>query len=689
VTVLYLSDTELQRSASAATTTFSHTAPSGQRGILIGFARGLTSGAVSLVSYGGTNLVQVARATDTATEPGAAEWWFAPHTTTGAQTVSYNQNLPGSMVHVVAISLGGDGTPYVQGSRTVSENTTSLSVSLTTGYVSGMAFGSLYWGGAAPSDVTLGAGQSLVHDWDMGAYGSKITRLTDVTTAGTGPAISYYHTVAGDDIAWAVVFITDGVIPAGSPQASVPTIAGLIPTLSLTLPLVEATALPGVGAFSVDGQIPTVEQQTTVEATASPGVGLVAINSTGQAGPILESGPGTLNQHAPDLYSELLIAPDVGAFTIDGKQPELLTEITAVPDVGAFSFAGQAPELITDTVLSPNVGAFSASGLTPTLSVTLPASAETTLLIPGVGLVSGSTTLLIPGAGIVELPTGGETIPSILPITGAVSVSGQVPTLYLERLVEVGLGAVSIDGRIPSVQTETAVEATALPGVGAVSIEGREPSAHLERIITPDAAASSVQGRSPAALGEDQISPSQGQVSISGRQASLQTERIITPTSGAFTVQGRQVSLPLENGIAPSVGAFTIGGLAPDLWTERVIEPAGAMLSQSGYIPTLTKTFPAGRDPPRTFERVGFLQRTRSHACTRSCAGTPGWIRRPRRADSYPGSNPCRGDHPRSRREETQGMDSKVRGEPHRNCDCFDRNCVDTRADCLLRSPCR
>jgi hypothetical protein len=209
VTVQYLSATERQQSASAATVTFAHTAPAGQKGILVGFVRGLTSGAISVVSYGGTTLVRYARATDTATEPGAAEWWYAPHTTTGAQNVSYNQNLPGSQVHVVAVSVGGDGTPYVIGSGIKEQNTTSHSVSLTTGYVSGMAFGAFYGGAAAPSSLSYATDRVIIHDWDMGPrYGEFFRHAAVVTTpayllgfGGDAPT--------ADDVAFAAVYLTD------------------------------------------------------------------------------------------------------------------------------------------------------------------------------------------------------------------------------------------------------------------------------------------------------------------------------------------------------------------------------------------------------------------------------------------------------------------------------------------------
>ena len=203
MTIVYDNATEQQRSASAATTTFAHVAGAGVKGVLVAFVRAATTtDNITAVSYGGTNLVRVNRATDTTTEAGEASWWFAPHTTAGSQNVAYNAGVTGSNIHVVAITVTGDGTPFVVGQQTKAvDNTASSSVSLTTGYVSGLAFGAIYWGGADATTITPGSGSELIHHWDMGAFGSYVHRLTTATTAGTGPLLEFGTSQGSDELA--------------------------------------------------------------------------------------------------------------------------------------------------------------------------------------------------------------------------------------------------------------------------------------------------------------------------------------------------------------------------------------------------------------------------------------------------------------------------------------------------------
>ena len=94
MTIFYDAGSEQQKSVSAATSSFTHTATAANVvGVLISFVKGGTSGStdnIRAVSYGGVSLVRINRATDTTTEPGSAEWWFASNPGSGAKSVSYN-----------------------------------------------------------------------------------------------------------------------------------------------------------------------------------------------------------------------------------------------------------------------------------------------------------------------------------------------------------------------------------------------------------------------------------------------------------------------------------------------------------------------------------------------------------------------------------------------------------------------
>ena len=503
MTVVYQSATELQRSASAATTTFAHSAGPGVSGVLVGFVRGGTANVISSVSYGGTTLVKVNEANDTATEPGSAEWWFAPHTASGSQNVAYNCGVVASNVHVVAITVAADGTPWVQGQQVKQENTTSHSVSLTTGYVSGMAFGAFYGGAAAPTSLSYATDRVLIHDWDFGAFYSEFFRQASATSPGVASPMGFGgNCPTSDDLAFAAVYITDGGIAAGSPQTAPVTMAGQVPTV--ILPGVEATATPLVGSF--------------------------AINSTGQAGPILESGPGSLNTHVHLLYTERKIDPQVGLSLVEGRLPtvqgEAGAEATALPIVGLVAIEGRGPSLYLERVISPVAGSSVLEGRGPS------ALGQNQI---GPTQAQASIAGQVPSV-YRELKTSGT--------AGLITVQGHQVSLWLERKIEPTVGFASLEGRGPAVLGENELS----PVLGSFTFQGLAPSTYLERIIAPDSGLVATEGRVPGLqktfpAGETVLEPLNGLVSFSGNAPSLVYDRAVSVDVGLITLEGREPTL--------------------------------------------------------------------------------------------------------------------------------------------------
>lgn len=428
MTVLYDAATEQQRSTSAATATFNHVAGAGVKGILVGFVRGGAATTVSAVSYGGTSLVQVNKASDTATEPGSAEWWYAAHETAGSQAVTYAATGFMSNVHVVAITVKGDASVYVEGAQTKGENTTSHSVSLTTGYVGGMAFGAFFGGAAAPDSLSYATDRVLVHNWDFGAFYSEFFRQASATSPGVANPMGFGGDCpTSDDLAFAAIYLTDGVIAAGRGQVATGTLA---PTL-----LGELAITPTVGLVSTVGQIPTMQGSSPVEATALPGVGLVSVNTT-ITGPVIYVAPEPVNTHAPILYTELVQEVGIGLVSTVGQIPEEQRDLIQPVGVGGVSTVGQVPSELRDLTQIPTVGLVTTGGQVPT-----------------------------------ELLDG-----AIGPTQGAVSAQGRAPTLSLETNITPSRGLVLIEGRTPAVAGDGEVLGTAEPLTGAVSVQGLVPT---------------------------------------------------------------------------------------------------------------------------------------------------------------------------------------------------------------------
>ena len=399
MTVVYQSATELQRSASAATTTFAHSAGPGVSGVLVGFVKGGAAVTFSAVSYGGTTLVQYGKAQDTATELGSAEWWFAPHTTSGSQNVAYNAGAVASNVHVVAITIAAAGTPWVQGQQIKQENTTSHSVSLTTGYVSGMAFGAFYGGAAAPASLSYATDRVLVHDWDFGAFYSEFFRQASATSPGVANPMGFGGDCpTSDDLAFAAVYITDGGIAAGVGHVD---LVGLAPAL-----LGERVITPSQGLVTFDGVLPTVSGSSGTTVLLIPGVGLVD-----GSGILLIPGGGLVEPVAPAAAEGATVLPITGLITVQGHQVSLWLERKIESTVGLASLEGRGPAVLGENELSPVLGSFIIQGLAPSTYLER-------IITPDSGLVA--TEGRVPG--LQKTFPAGETV--LEPLNGLVSFSG-------------------------------------------------------------------------------------------------------------------------------------------------------------------------------------------------------------------------------------------------------------------------
>lgn len=387
MTVLYDFKSELIVSTSAAVSSFTHTATiANVMGVAVGFAHGNTSlDTITNVSYGGTNLVRIIQAEDSATEPGVVEWWVSPTIPlSGQRTVHYSSGVPASNMFVVAITFTGAGHVYALSSQIEAENTTSHSVSLTTGYVSGYGLGALHWGGASPFSISYGVSPTVMQAgaWDMGAFGAVVMRTINATAAGSGPLLDFGAQQPGtDDIAFAAIFVTDGGI---NPGVGLATMAGLAPTVVDQSPS-EAITAPGVGLVSTVGQIPVVEGDVF------PGVGLVS--TVGQI-PVVEGDvfPGvgsvvTVGQ-IPDEYRELNQNIGLGSAAIGGHAPECGGENYIGCGAGLGIMEGRQPDLYLERIIEPGVGTAILEGRLPTVVGDSGAPGVEATALPGVGLVT-------------------------------------------------------------------------------------------------------------------------------------------------------------------------------------------------------------------------------------------------------------------------------------------------------------
>jgi hypothetical protein len=284
---------EHQRTLTTNPQTWSHGgASSGVKGVVVAIVHGGSStdhvtATAGSVTYGGSNLTRIVRATDTVDEAGAAELWFlGTSVPQGTQTVSYANGGTGDDIHAVCFTLLGDADLEVIDFDSVSENVQNPSVTLQNSAKTGtsaMAFAAFYGGGTGPGVFTENANCTSVHDWDIGNWFSEVIRQTTAQTTTADFAIG--GTQGGsDDCAFVAISVAEiGVVThSGSGAATLPkpTASGvgkrdLKSTGAASLPLLTAS---GAGKKERAGT-----GSATLPLVTASGTGKRDLKSTGAA----------------------------------------------------------------------------------------------------------------------------------------------------------------------------------------------------------------------------------------------------------------------------------------------------------------------------------------------------------------------------------------------------------------------
>lgn len=240
---------EFQRTLTTDPQTWTHTPVGTAKGIVVAVVHGTSAtDHVSTVTYGGVSMSRTVRATDTATEAGAAELWFlGAGIPTGAQTVSVDlASATTDDIHFVSMSFTAAKNCEVVDSDSISENAANPSVTLQYAGRTCMAVAALYGGGASPAAFTKNANCTVVHDFAIAAFYSVVIRQT---SAGSSD-FAIGGTASTDDVAYVALALSE---------------------------LAPIDASPGLGALDLTGQAPTIQTPKLVPAA------LGALDLTGLA----------------------------------------------------------------------------------------------------------------------------------------------------------------------------------------------------------------------------------------------------------------------------------------------------------------------------------------------------------------------------------------------------------------------
>lgn len=187
---------------------FNFTPAAAPQGVAVAVVHGVSAtDHVVGITYGGVAMARVVRATDTATELGAAELWFlGSGIPSGLQTISVNlASGTSDDLHIVVITVTAAADTEIVDFDAISDNVANPSVTLQYGGRTCLSVAALYGGGAAPSSFTPNANCTTVHDHDLGAFYSEVIRQT--TPGSADFAIG--GTASSDDVAYVAMAISE------------------------------------------------------------------------------------------------------------------------------------------------------------------------------------------------------------------------------------------------------------------------------------------------------------------------------------------------------------------------------------------------------------------------------------------------------------------------------------------------
>ena len=198
--------------------TWSHTnGTTAPKGVLVAIMHGTTAtDHVLTVTYGGVSMTRVQRNTDTATEPGAAEWWFLGSSVpTGTQTVSVDlATATTDDLHGVSITLEATtNLEVVDVDGLTNTNAANPSVTLQYGGRACRSFSALYSGLTAITSLAAGTGCVAISTSELAG---NFTSQAFMQAVGGTSDFAIGVTAVADDVAYAAVAIGEVIIGGAS-----------------------------------------------------------------------------------------------------------------------------------------------------------------------------------------------------------------------------------------------------------------------------------------------------------------------------------------------------------------------------------------------------------------------------------------------------------------------------------------
>jgi hypothetical protein len=211
MTVAFDAVVESVRTDTSDPMTWTHTPVGTPRAIVVAFTHGVSdTDHVLTVTYGGINITERVRATDTTTEPGASELWFiGSGIPTGAQTISAD-HASGTTddIQGVSWSLTALSDCEIIDSDSISQNAANPTLVMQKEGREGWCACAMYNGGAAPGG-TLATGNTQGPNEDLTAFYADTCYETTVDAADHTIG---WSTLGTDDLAIVALCVVE-IIP--------------------------------------------------------------------------------------------------------------------------------------------------------------------------------------------------------------------------------------------------------------------------------------------------------------------------------------------------------------------------------------------------------------------------------------------------------------------------------------------
>jgi len=428
VAVAFDAEVENVRIGTSDPWTWTHTPAGTPRAVIVSIVHGTSStDHVVSVTYGAVAMTRIVRATDTATEPGAAELWFlGAGIPSGAQTVSVDlASATTDDLQGVSTTLTAADNTKVIDFDSISENAANPTVTLQKGDRTGISLCAMYGGGGAPGG-TLATGNTLGPTEDLGAFYAQTCRETTVDSADHTIG---WSTLTSDDLAFVALCVSEvetftgvvsrtttaGITVAGTRttfgQASQTTTASI--TTAGVRKVFGATSLTVTAQITTNGirtataatSLTTTAQVTTagtratfgqVSRTTAAGIQTAGTRTTFGAAS-LTTAVGIVTAGARQVFGAASLTVTVAAATAGTRSTfgaASLTETAAVTTAGTRKTFGASS--VTVTVTTATVGTRKTFGST---SLTATFAAQTAGLRTTFGSTSLTGTFTITTAG--------------------------------------------------------------------------------------------------------------------------------------------------------------------------------------------------------------------------------------------------------------------------------------------------